>query len=163
MVYGHDPPILLKYDAGLSSVAAVDAQLRECDKFLDEIRQQLLLSQDSMRDHHNKKRRATKFQAGDWAWLRLQHQAAAGMTLIKHSKVSPRFFAPYKVVERIGDVAYHLQLPAKARIHDVFHVALLKKFEGVLPTTTVPLPTIQHGRVLQTQAKVLRARLNCGI
>jgi hypothetical protein len=69
--------------------------------------------------------------------------------------LSPRFFGPYKVVERIGDVAYRLQLPAKARIHDVFHIALLKKFEGVPLTTTVPLPPIQHGRVLQTPAKVL--------
>jgi hypothetical protein len=67
------------------------------------------------------------------------------------------------VVERIGDVAYRLQLPAKAHIHDVFHVALLKKFKGLPLTTTVPLPPIQHGRVLQTPAKVLRARLNRGI
>jgi hypothetical protein len=160
VVYGREPLALLKYGAGVSSVATVDAQLRDRDEFLEEIRQRLLLSQDSMREHHNKKWRATEFQVGDWAWLRMQHRTAAGITLLKNSKLSPRYFGPYKVVERIGDAAYRLQLPAKARIHDVFHVALLKKFNGVPPTDKVPLPPIQHGRVLQIPAKVIRARLN---
>jgi hypothetical protein len=65
VVYGRDPPVLLKYDVGLSSVAAVDAQLCERDEFLDEICQRLLLSQDSMKEHHNKQQCAIKFQVGD--------------------------------------------------------------------------------------------------
>jgi hypothetical protein len=44
VVYGRDPPPLLKYQAGMSSVAAVDAQLKERDEFLGEIHQRLLLS-----------------------------------------------------------------------------------------------------------------------
>jgi hypothetical protein len=115
-----------------------------------------------MREHHNKKRGAIEFQVGDLALLRLQHRATAGITPLKHSKLSPRYFGPYKVVERIGDVAYRLQQPVKACIHDVFHVTL-KKFDGVPPATTVPLPPIQHGRVLQMPAKVIRARLNRGV
>jgi hypothetical protein len=77
----------------------------------------------------------------------LQHRTAAGIILLKNSKLSPRYFDDYKVVERIGDVAYRLQLPPKAYIHDVFHVTLLKKFNGVPPTDTVPLPPIQHSQV----------------
>jgi hypothetical protein len=44
VVYGREPPTLLKYGAGVSSVAVVDAQLRDRDEFLEEIRQRLLLS-----------------------------------------------------------------------------------------------------------------------
>jgi hypothetical protein len=55
VVYGHDPPPLLKYEADLSLVAVVDAQLREGDEFLAEIWQCFLLSQDLMKEHHNKK------------------------------------------------------------------------------------------------------------
>ena len=65
-------------------------------------------------------------------------------------------------MERIGDVAYRLRLPAKTRIHDVFHVVFLKKHQGDPPTETVPLPPIVHGRAVPTPAKVIRARLNRG-
>jgi hypothetical protein len=106
-----------------------------------------------MKEHHNKKCRAKEFQVGEWIWLELQHRAVAGITPIKHSKLCPRYFGPYKVIERIGDVTYRLQLLAKARTHGVFHVALLKIFEGTPPTSTVSLPPIQHGRVLPTPAK----------
>jgi hypothetical protein len=47
-------------------------------------------------------------------------------------------------------VACRLRLPPKARIHDVFHVALLKKFEGAPPAELVPLPPILYGRVVPT-------------
>jgi hypothetical protein len=65
VVYGHDPPPLLKYEADLSLVAVVDAQLREGDEFLAEIWQCFLLSQDLMKEHHNKKWRSKEFQVGD--------------------------------------------------------------------------------------------------
>ena len=36
---------------------------------------------------------------------------------------------PYEIVERIGEVAYRLRLPLElARIHDVFHVSILRKY-----------------------------------
>jgi hypothetical protein len=162
VVYGWDPPPLLKYQVGMSSIAAVDAQLKERDEFLGEIRQRLLLSQDLMKDHHNKQRRAKSFDIDEWVWIRLQHRAAAGIAPLKLSKLSTRYFGPYKIIEKIGEVAYHLQLPEKARIHNVFHVALLKKFQGTPPVSIVPLPPLQHGRVLATPAKVMKARLNRG-
>jgi hypothetical protein len=102
------------------------------------------------------------FQIGEWAWLRLQHRVAVGITPLKHSKLSARYFGPYKIIEKIGEVAYRLQLSAKARIHDVFHIVLPKKFEGTPPVLTIPLPPMQHGRVLPTPAKVMKARLNRG-
>jgi hypothetical protein len=162
VVYGRDPPPLLKYQAGMPSVAAVDAQLKDRDEFLGEIRQRLLLSQDLMKDHHNKKRRAKSFDINEWVWLRLQHRPAAGIAPLKFSKLSPRYFEPYKIIEKIGELAYRLQLPEKARIHNVFHVALLKKFQGTPPVSMVPLPPLQHGRILATPAKVMKARLNRG-
>jgi hypothetical protein len=81
---------------------------------------------------------------------------------LKFSKLSLRYFGPYKIIEKIGELAYRLQLPEKARIHNVFHVALLKKFQGTPPVSMVPLPPLQHGRVLATPAKVMKARLNRG-
>ena len=47
----------------------------------------------------------------------------------KRGKLSPRYIGPYKIVERIGEVAYRLELPSDLdRIHDVFHVSMLHKY-----------------------------------
>ena len=59
-------------------------------------------------------------------------------------------------------MAYRLHLSPKARIHDVFHVVLLKKYEGDPPSDIVPLPSTLHGRVIPTLATVMHARLNRG-
>jgi len=66
------------------------------------------------------------------------------------------------VAERIGNVAYRLVLLAGARIHDVFHVGLLKPFHGAPPDQAPRLPPIQHGRVLVEPEQVLRGRLARG-
>jgi hypothetical protein len=161
VVYGWQPPTLLKYESGSSRVAAVE-QLKDHGEFLKQIRECLLLAQYVMKVHSNSRRQVLEFNVGDWVWLCLHHRSATGITPLWQSKLSPRFYGPYKVIEPIGDVAYRLQLPAKARIHDVFHVALLKWYVGQPPTDVIPLPSIHHGRVIPTPEKVIQARLNRG-
>ena len=47
----------------------------------------------------------------------------------KRRNLSPRYIGPYKIVERVGEVAYRLELPSYLdRIHDVFHVSMLRKY-----------------------------------
>ena len=47
----------------------------------------------------------------------------------KRGNRSPRYIGPYKIVERIGEVAYRLELPSYLdRIHDVFHASMLRKY-----------------------------------
>lgn len=60
----------------------------------------------------------------------------------------------------IGSISYKLELPPKAQIHDVFHICLLKKFEGPTPSSVVTLPAIHHGLVLPTLENIVKARLN---
>jgi hypothetical protein len=165
VVYGRPPPALLQFEPGSARVAAVDAQLRDRDEFLAEIRERLLLAQEVMKQQHDKKHRDLVFAVGDWVWLRLHHRTAVGITPARATKLGPRYFGPYLVLARVGSVAYRLQLPANARIHDVFHVALLKPFVGTPPSSAepVPLPSMVHGRVVPVPLSVLRARLYRGV
>nr|GFD15245.1 putative reverse transcriptase domain-containing protein [Tanacetum cinerariifolium] len=51
-----------------------------------------------------------------------------GRTLWRMGEVNPRYVGPFKVLERVRDVSYKLDLPEKlSRVHNTFHVSNLKK------------------------------------
>ena len=50
----------------------------------------------------------------------------------KSDKLKPRFVGPFQVLEMVGSNAARLQLPATMKIHPVFNVGLLKKYQGDL-------------------------------
>ena len=47
----------------------------------------------------------------------------------KRGKLSQRYIGPYEIVIKVGPVAYRLKLPPElSRIHDTFHVSMLRKY-----------------------------------
>ena len=47
----------------------------------------------------------------------------------KKEKLSPRYISPYVILERVGELAYRLDLPSKlSQLHNVFHIYMLKKY-----------------------------------
>jgi hypothetical protein len=80
-----------------------------------------------------------------WVWLRLNSHVTITIKDGAQSKLQPKYYMPYEVIETVGSLAYHLRLPPKAQTHDVFHVVFLKKFDGSPPMTAPPLPPIAHG------------------
>ena len=74
-------------------------------------------------------------------------------------KLKPRFYGPYRVIELINDVVVRLALPPQARLHDVFHVGLLKKFHGEPPQEPPVLPLVRHGAIIPEPERVVKTRL----
>ncbi|XP_047326489.1 uncharacterized protein LOC124930173 [Impatiens glandulifera] len=56
-------------------------------------------------------------------------------------KLSPKYFGPFEVLERIGEVAYNMELGTEKRIHNVFHVSQLKSFQGT-PAVVENIPQL---------------------
>jgi hypothetical protein len=62
------------------------------------------------------------------------------------------------VHKRIGPLAYRLQLLQRAHIHNVFHIAFFKKFEGMAPAAFPPLPPIVCGCMVPVPQEVVRTK-----
>lgn len=158
VVYGRPPPALLPYEPSSARTDTVDALLRNRDTFLADIHDQLLQAQAYAKCHYDAHHRPLEFAVRAWVWLRMLHRPTQSLVPCKRDKLSPRYAGPFQVLERMGDVAYHLQLPEGARIHDVFHIGVLKPYHRTPPT----LPPLQHGRLLQAPEQALRAQLRLG-
>ena len=98
-----------------------------CDK-VKVIREGLKIAQDRQKSYVNNRRRDLEFEVGDMVFLRISPWKGV-LRFGKRGKLSPRYIGPYRIVERIGEVAYRLELPSDLdRIHDVFHVSMLRKY-----------------------------------
>lgn len=158
-VYGKPPPVVSSYIPGTTAVDAVDTTLRERDAILRQLRQNLQVAQDRMKYFADKHRTEREFQPGDWVYLRLQPYRQATMRNPQHPKLAPRFYGPFQVLSRVGTVAYKLQLPGPSRIHNVFHVSLLKKKLGSNVSPSPTLPPMTDGLVHWMPAQILNRGL----
>ena len=88
---------------------------------------------------------ARSLDVGDWVFLWLQPYKQMSLKKArKDDKLSPKYYGPYKVLKKIGTMAYKLELPVASWVHIVFHVSCLKKVIGdKLPVQTI-LPELDE-------------------
>jgi hypothetical protein len=65
---------------------------------------------------------------GDWVFMRIQpYKQMSLKQQNKNNKLAPKYYAPYKVLQRIRSMAYILELTPYSHVYLVFHVSFLKK------------------------------------
>lgn len=159
---------MVRWGIGDTRVEAVQRELQDRDKALQQLREQLLKAQNRMKAQADTHRIERSFEVGEWVFVKIRaHKQQSVVTRI-HAKMAARYFGPYPVVERIGAVAYKLKLPEGSKIHPVFHVSLLKKavgdyheetdlpdqLEGEEPTPLEPERVLASRKVAETGQEV---------
>ena len=92
------------------------------------IRQLLLTAQSRQKSYADVRCRPLEFKVGDHVFLKVMPKRGV-VRFGKRGKLSPRFIGPFKILERVGTVAYRLALPSSMLgVHEVFHVSMLLKY-----------------------------------
>ncbi|GJR45366.1 putative reverse transcriptase domain-containing protein [Tanacetum coccineum] len=110
-----------------------DAQLtgpeiiRETTEKIIQIKHRLQASRDRQRSYADKRRKPLEFQVGDKVMLKVSPWKGV-IRFGKRGKLNPHYIGPFKILAKVGTVAYRLELPDKlSRVHSTFHVSNLKK------------------------------------
>ncbi|GJR74548.1 hypothetical protein Tco_0086913 [Tanacetum coccineum] len=84
-------------------------------------------AQDRQKSYANRKRKPMEFKVRDRVMLKVSPWKGV-VWFSKRGKLNPRYVRPFKVLAKVGKVAYKLELPQElSRVHHTFHVSNLKK------------------------------------
>ena len=95
-----------------------------------------------MKSQADKHRTEREFAVGDSVFLKLQPYVQSTVASRSNQKLSFRFYGPFKITQRVGQVAYKLDLPSDAKIHPVVHVSQLKQHVPASVSVSSDLSTV---------------------
>ncbi|GJS76325.1 putative reverse transcriptase domain-containing protein [Tanacetum coccineum] len=101
--------------------------IQETTEKIIQIKQRMQAARDRQKSYADLKRKPMEFQVGDKVMLKVSPWKGV-VRFGKRGKLNPRYVGPFKVLEKVGEVAYKLELPEElSRVHNTFHVSNLKK------------------------------------
>lgn len=142
VVFGKPPPSFPSYVPGFSDVEAVDYWLVSRDAVMRSVHANLQRAQSRMKTSADIHLKEVCFEVGQWCYIRLQPHRQISVSGNKFTKHSKSFYGPLQFVKKIGHVAYKLELPVHCKIHDVFHVSILKLCPNPEHVALLPLPSL---------------------
>lgn len=130
-LYGHLPPLIPTYTNNTTAVHEVDLALQTRDELLQQLKHNLQLSINRMKQYADNHRRDLEFAVRDQVLLKLHPYRYQSVFKRAHKKLASRYYRPFIILEKMGFVAYKLQLPDSVKIHLVFDISLLKPYIGM--------------------------------
>ncbi|GJY90888.1 putative reverse transcriptase domain-containing protein [Tanacetum coccineum] len=116
--------------------------VQETTKKISQIKNRLKAACDHQKSYANKRRKPLEFSVGDYVLFKVSPWKGV-VRFGKKGKLAPRFVGTFEIIEKVGPVAYWLDLPEELNgVHDTFHVSNLKKCLAD-PTLQVPLDEIR--------------------
>ncbi|GKB90395.1 putative reverse transcriptase domain-containing protein [Tanacetum coccineum] len=110
-----------------------DAQLtgpeliHETTEKIVQIKQRIQAARDCQKSYADVRYKPLEFQVGDRVMLKVSPWKEV-IHFGKREKLNPRYIGPFKVLAKVGTIAYRLELPQQlSRVHSTFHVSILKK------------------------------------
>jgi len=91
------------------------------------IKKNLNATQDRQKNSADQHREFKDFWVGEHVYLRIKPKKIS-LRIGSCAKLAQRYCKPFEILERIRPVAYQLALPPTVKVHDVFHISLLKKY-----------------------------------
>ncbi|GJZ02357.1 putative reverse transcriptase domain-containing protein [Tanacetum coccineum] len=126
IVEGEERSPILWVEIGESSLIGPELIQETTDKVVL-IKEKLKEARDSQKSYADNRCKPLEFEVGDRVMLKVSPWKGV-IHFGKKGKLAPRYIGPFKILERIGPVAYRLRLPEElSGIHDTFHVSNLKK------------------------------------
>lgn len=132
-VYGRPPPTPQQFLPGETKTKAVAQESVIQDELLRQLTYNLKRAQQQMARSANKHRRDVQYEVGDSVFLKFRPHHQTTLKKVINPKLSPCYFSPFHILQKVRSVAYKLQLPTSAKIHPIFHVSQLKKVVGKHP------------------------------
>ena len=130
ITFGKQPPSLLQYLEGNSNVEAVDEWLTQREKIFASLAKKLAKAQQRMKEIANKRCWDVSYKEEDTVLVKLRLCRQTSATGEAYSKLTKRYYGPFQIVKKIGNVAYQLNFSPNSRFHPVFHCSLLKPYHS---------------------------------
>ena len=156
-LYARPPPLIA--ELMLPPVEGEDHQAElDRNSIAQQIKDNLLKAQERMKFFADKKRSDRNLEVGDMVHVKIQPYRHTSLSIHKHLKLHSKYYGPFRVMEKIGAVAYRLLLPDDCQLHPTFHVSQLKKHIGpeAVPNPKLPLLDAQGNILIQPEAVLER-------
>ncbi|GKE47372.1 hypothetical protein Tco_1478630, partial [Tanacetum coccineum] len=125
-----------------------DAQLtgpeiiHEAIEKIIQIKKRIQAARDRQKSHADRRCKPLEFEVGDKVMLKVSPWKGV-IRFGKRGKLNPRYIRPFKILAKVGTLAYRLEFPKQlSRVHSTFHVSNLKKCFVDEPLA-IPLDEIQ--------------------